>query len=273
MWLFPLFFTGCNVEIQAQPTEAMVQQSSPGWLGVRFQETNAEETKRLGFQQPVLVLQQVVQNSPASVAGLQAGMVISHVDGERVGDKYGFISIIQARGAGEEIVVRVVSKDRTAEDIVVKLGSRPEKIDVQRDVLLGNPSLSFEYTDYSRKEKVTFSPSKGKVTLLDFWATWCGPCLISMPELKNLHEKYSHRGLEVIGITDESIAKMRPVAKRYALPYTLGSNPSYSAFQQYGVRSLPTAFLIDKNGIIREVFVGAGHTNSLEDKILSLLEE
>ena len=56
MWLFALFFTGCNPELQAQPRETVAQQHSPGWLGVRFQESDPDETNLLGFQQPVMMV-------------------------------------------------------------------------------------------------------------------------------------------------------------------------------------------------------------------------
>ena len=88
---------------------------------------------------------------------------------------------------------------------------------------------------------------------------------------KSLHEKYSERGLEIIGITDEPLSKIRPVARRYKIPYKLGSNRSYKAFQLYGVESLPTAYLLDSEGVIQEVFIGGGHSSRLIEKIEELL--
>jgi len=273
MWLFFLFSMGCNPEIQAQPNTAIVKERRRGWLGVRFQETATDVSSSLGFAQPLIRVEMVVNNSPAAASGVQEGMLISHIDDERVSSKRGFIEHIQAKGAGETIKLRHIASDRSAKEIVVTLGDRPSESALQKDMFIGNKGSSFEYTDYSSKEKVEFSPSQGKVVLLDFWATWCGPCLMSMPNLKDLHEKYSDQGLEIIGITDEALSKIRPVAKRYDIPYTLGSNRSYSAFQKYSVQSLPTAVLIDKNGVIREVFIGAGHGRSLQEKIVALLEE
>ena len=273
MLFFWLLFISCDTNLGAQPKEAIPIQAEQGWLGIRFQETTKEVSLTLGFERPLIEIQQVVNDSPAAKGGLKKGMLISHLDQRRVSDKEEFISVIQKKGAGETIAVRSISTEQKSQEWMVTLAARPSQENLQKNMLVGNASFSFEYTEYLGREEIVFSPQKGQVVLLDFWATWCGPCLFGMPTLKNLHKKYASQGLEIVGITDESISKMHPVVKRYDLPYTLGSNPSYSAFQKYGVQSLPTAILIDKNGMIREVLIGAGHGRDLEDKIVALLEE
>ena len=94
---------------------------------------------------------------------------------------------------------------------------------------------------------------------------------MTMPDLKTLHERYADQGLEIIGVTDEPRSKIRKIAQRYELPYTLASNLQRDAFQKYSVSSLPTAILIDQEGQVQEVFIGAGHGYRIEKKIKELL--
>ena len=274
VWIF--FLMACFPEIQAEEPIMQLQQTvSKGWLGVRFQEITVEAHQELGFETPLIEVDLVMQDSPAQQYGVYTGDIFSHVNGVRVEKKEDFIAQIQGKAAGERIVLqRVFSHGKAQkEEITVMLGARPEESELQQKMFIGQKAPSFSYIDFSSRQEKVFSPAQGKVVLLDFWATWCGPCLMSMPELKRLHEKYSAQGLEIIGITDEPEAKIRPVARRYSIPYTLGSNRSYDAFRMYSVQSLPTAYLIDKNGVMKQVFIGAGHTQRLEQEIQRLLAE
>ena len=274
-WLFS-FLIGFSSQAHADPPVMMQEQRvQKGWLGVRFQERDAFSSKNLGFETPLIEVTLVVQNSPASNYGVENGDVYSHIDGVRVDTKEKFIGQIQKKNAGDVVVLhRVVHKGTTVdEDVRVMLGARPAERDLQRSLLLGQPAKSFTYVDFDTREKVDFSPEPGTVVLLDFWATWCGPCLMMMPHLRQLHEKYADKGLKIIGITDEPEAKIRPVARRFKIPYTLGSNRSYDAFRMYLVQALPTAYLIDDKGIIQEVFIGGGNPGKLEKRIVELLEK
>lgn len=104
---------------------------------------------------------------------------------------------------------------------------------------------------------VSLSDYKGKVVLLDFWATFCGPCLKEMPRLQKLHQEYGARGFSVLGIaTDEEGAKVvAPVATRTKVKYPiLLTDPQ--AWKNYGVETLPALFLIDRQGQIVQRFGG-----------------
>lgn len=90
------------------------------------------------------------------------------------------------------------------------------------------------------------------VVLLEFWATWCGPCLIAMPEVQALHERYAKDGLTVIALTDEDRATVEPfLAKRaWSVPIALDAGETIKAF---GVRQLPTTIVIAKDGTVAHV--------------------
>jgi len=98
---------------------------------------------------------------------------------------------------------------------------------------------------------VTLSSLKGKVVLVDFWASWCGPCKATLPAVVKLYNKFKDQGFDVLGVsldTDKS-AWLR-TAKEYKLPYTLVNDAGSNAATDYGVYAIPTSFLVDKTGKI-----------------------
>ncbi len=106
-------------------------------------------------------------------------------------------------------------------------------------------------------KEITLSKLKGKVILLDFWATWCGPCRESIPHLIQLYKTNQKDGLEVIGMNTDrgDIDTVRHFVKSMDIPYPIAIT-SQDVERSYGVTGLPTTILIDKDGKIRERIVG-----------------
>jgi len=115
---------------------------------------------------------------------------------------------------------------------------------------------------------------KGKVVVLDFWATWCAPCVGASPVMQKLYEKYSKQGLVIVGsnITD-SPAKVAEYAKKhnYTFPFTSGNAP---AAAKLGIQAIPVFLFIDRKGVVQRVDTGvdAGSPASWEKTIQSLLK-
>ena len=104
--------------------------------------------------------------------------------------------------------------------------------------------------------------------VLDFWATWCKPCLYALPGLQQVHERYAARGVTVVGISEDgprNFAKVRPFASRYQLTYPLVLDEDGSLQSRYQVRSLPTTFVIDRAG--RIAWTHQGYQPGLEQMI------
>ncbi|MGC4044089.1 MAG: TlpA disulfide reductase family protein [Armatimonas sp.] len=111
-------------------------------------------------------------------------------------------------------------------------------------------------------KQITLSDLKGKVVLLNFWATWCNPCRQEMPEIVKLQEKYKDRGLVVVGVAaDETPEPVIAFLKKNPLPYT-NIYITGDIAKVYGVGAFPTSVLIDKNGQI--VFDIDGYDPSLD---------
>ncbi len=106
-------------------------------------------------------------------------------------------------------------------------------------------------------QEFTLSKLKGKVILLDFWATWCAPCRESIPHLIQLYKTYQKDGLEVIGMNVDrgDMDIVRHFVKSMDIPYPIVITPDHVE-RNYGVTGLPTTILIDKEGRIREKIAG-----------------
>lgn len=123
------------------------------------------------------------------------------------------------------------------------------------------PMPSFKLTDTVGKVH-TNSSLKGKVVLIDFWATWCGPCKQAMPMLERLHNKYKGKGLVVIGSDvleqrDKANAAVKfKKASKYTYTFTKNDAASEALIPALKIQGIPTMLLIDKKGVVRQVNVG-----------------
>ena len=125
-------------------------------------------------------------------------------------------------------------------------------------------------------QEIILSNLKGKVVLLDFWATWCGPCRESIPHLAQLNKDNQGRGFEVIGMSMDrgDINTVRHFVRSMDIPYPIILTPDEVA-RNYGITGLPTAILIDKSGKIQEKFIGFNSSiaKQLATKIAELTSE
>ncbi|OQX50838.1 MAG: hypothetical protein B5M53_11730 [Candidatus Cloacimonas sp. 4484_209] len=134
-------------------------------------------------------------------------------------------------------------------------------------------AIDFTLTDLNGKQR-TLSEQKGKVVLVDFWATWCPPCKVEIPYLKKLYAAYKDQGFSVWGVGLDKEEKLRQFVKEYDIEYPtlLGTR---TVAQQYDVQGIPTSVLFDKNNRIAYHHVGfaPGMEKELEKEIKELLAE
>ncbi len=136
------------------------------------------------------------------------------------------------------------------------------------------PAPNFELPDVNGK-KVRLSDFKGKVIILDFWATWCPPCRAEIPGFIELYNKYKDKGVVVIGISlDEGgLRDVLPFIREFGVNYPILIG-NYKVTQDYGgIRGIPTTFVIDKKGNIRAKYVGYRPKEVFERDIIMLLNE
>ena len=116
------------------------------------------------------------------------------------------------------------------------------------------------------------SPSKGKVTLLDFWATWCGPCRASLPDLKQLQSVYGSDRLEVVSISeDHSQQAWQQFVAANGMNWTQRFDAHGEEMRHYGATALPTYIVLDSNGAILGRIVGEDPSTPLADRLAPIL--
>jgi peroxiredoxin len=130
----------------------------------------------------------------------------------------------------------------------------------------------FELKDADGKT-VRLSDYKGKVVLLDFWATWCGPCKIEIPWFIDFERKYKNKGFAVIGVSmdEEGWTAVKPFVSELAINYRILQGNDAIAELYGGVDALPTTFLIDRDGKIAETHAGLAGKDDFEDGIKKLV--
>jgi len=147
----------------------------------------------------------------------------------------------------------------------------PPPINPLNKVAIDKPAPDFTLKNHDNKN-VTLSSYKGKVVLLDFWATWCKPCWKAIPGLKKMQEELHKKDFSIIGILmDRNAAALVPgIHKKAKMNYPLlvGTSPLQQA---YDIRGFPTLVIIDRKGIVRKLYLGGKSERTVEKEILALL--
>jgi cytochrome c biogenesis protein CcmG/thiol:disulfide interchange protein DsbE len=135
-----------------------------------------------------------------------------------------------------------------------------------------NKAPEFELKD-AMGRAVKLADYKGKVVLLNFWATWCGPCKIEIPWFVEFEQKYKDRGFAVLGVAmdEEGWELVKPYVEKHQINYRMVVGNDVVAQKYGGVDSLPTSFIIDKEGRIAATHVGLVSRRDYQKDIDELL--
>ncbi|MCF0215063.1 MAG: redoxin domain-containing protein [Fibrobacteraceae bacterium] len=233
------------------------------WLGVTFKKSTYENHLALNVEG-------VHPNSGCFSAGIVSGDKIVGLQGKPLTDMAQVKSVVAIGKTGQTVSVEVVH-DGKKKTLKVKLTDRPDDISSLTGSAIGSKIAEFGKNFYQNGEK---RKSKPKVTLLDFWATWCGPCRKTLPVLANVYNKMSSQGVEVIGISNEDLGTLNDFYKSmHQSPYPLYRDASQDMWRRYGIHAVPTLMLLDENGYIKGVFSGAPTQATVEREILKIMNE
>jgi len=126
-------------------------------------------------------------------------------------------------------------------------GSRPPRI--------GTAAPDFTVQDADRT--VTLRDLHGKVVVLNFWATWCAPCVEEMPSLVQLQQRFKDKGLSVVGVSiDVDGDAYQKFLKDYKIDFVTVRDPDQKTSSLYGTFKWPETYIIDRDGIVRRKFIG-----------------
>jgi peroxiredoxin len=121
-------------------------------------------------------------------------------------------------------------------------------------------------------EPLKLSDYQGKVVLVNFWATWCGPCVVETPSLVRMYNKYKSQGFAVVGVALQSEEDgVKEFVKRYRVPYAIARDTTSEIGLRYQVFALPSSFLFSPEGKVRKAFTGFVAEETLERELQKLL--
>ncbi len=234
----------------ASPAPAAPAASADGtkaWVGVRFE----PNTRRIAG---------VIEGSPAARAGVRAGDEVVSLDGAAIASSHDFVERVDRAQVGAPVAIGVSRAGHTVE-IKLTLAQRPNMEALARSMLVDRPAPRFPQ----------LASLAGHVVVLDFWATWCGPCQIAVEHLNDLQAKYHQQGVEVIGLSSESDAEIAEWMKLHGVAYPCARDPGDAIAGAYAVQALPTLVVIDKTGVVRAVEVGIGDIETLDTQVARLV--
>jgi thiol-disulfide isomerase/thioredoxin len=132
------------------------------------------------------------------------------------------------------------------------------------------PNFSLSTND---GKTIELSKLKGKTVVINFWATWCGPCRAEIPGFLEVYEKYKSKGLEIVGISLDQGGwnDVSPFVKKFKISYPVVIGNDKISKQYGNIEAIPTTFIVDKNGTIVDEHVGYLKKEDFENKIKGLL--
>lgn len=264
---------------EGSPTEAVPAvelpepAKSPGWLGVGLENLEGDAARTAGFEGPVARVRHTFRASPAEGAGIVRGDVVLEVGDVRLrtGMKE-MIARVKSHEVGTtlRLLVRRGGEDR---EVSVTLGDVPDRKKMVESEWLGQAVPALPLQDLTTRKPIALDGMRGKVVLIDAWATWCGPCKRAMPLLEELQKQYALKGLKVIGASDEERPVLEAFVRNRPVGYQVAHDPEASLAGTLYVASLPTFFVVDKKGVIRAIKYGTQGAQELEAALKPLLEE
>jgi peroxiredoxin len=133
--------------------------------------------------------------------------------------------------------------------------------EIVRELDLIRPARAKRAEDFSvpllRGDTLKLKDQRGKAVMINFWATWCAPCREEMPAMERLHQRYRERGFVLLAVSvDTDVSLVQPFLERHKLTFAVTLDATMSLANAYGVRALPSSFLVDREGYLTALALG-----------------
>lgn len=230
----------------ARPATAATLESAKPWLGVGI------EKGPKGVR-----INRVITGTPAEGAGLRLGDEITAIGGVSVKDPTEMITTVQNQGVGNTVTVHFIRAGKP-ESQAIKLVARPDQQDLIRQQLLGHKAPPFKLESIHGEAPATSEQLLGRVTILEFWATWCPACRSTHARLSAFAAAHRQDKLAVLAISDEEPAQLTAYAAAIKPAFTILRDKNQTTLSSYLVSAIPELVVIDQQGQIVFVTLGAG---------------
>jgi thiol-disulfide isomerase/thioredoxin len=220
-------------------------------------------------------------NVATGAVEIRRGKIGIDANGDGVIDLAGFSGPEVMFVQGERVVMRVGDRNVSFEsaDFATRsfvLREHPASDFVYVELRTGEPMPDFVYTDLVSGASRRFADFKGRFVLLDFWGTWCGPCVAEIPHLKAAYERFRDRGFEILGVDVEhgaTPAQVRAFVRDRAISWTITSPESVKELveQRLRIMAFPTQILVDRDGLIVNTPPGSLSGAALSSTLESLV--
>jgi thiol-disulfide isomerase/thioredoxin len=226
-------------------------------------------------EEPGVLVRGVIPGSPAERAGLANNDVIVSVEGVTVGRPAELIAEIAGRHAGDRVAV-AFQRGGADRLVAVTLEPLPNEESMMQRRYLGAPAPAFgELKTVQGSVDPDLGSLRGKVVVLEFWASWCAPCRLTAPLLTAWNDRHGAEGLRVLGVTSDPVELAAHGAAEASMSYAVFSDTSGATIRGYRAFALPTLFVIDRRGVVRDVMVGlsTARLRQIDHLLVELLAE